>query len=143
LLATKKLGRTGLELPRLGMGGASLGNITEARGGEILTDPSALDSARQENFMTIEAEAPPAARDVPASRATKIKKIELFLFSFPMVGVAGGVDMRGAKSERTRLAVSIETDDGAIGAHVGGQANSFARASACAKAILGMEGFEA
>lgn len=91
--------------------------------------------------MTIEAETPPAARDIPASRATEIKKIDLYIFAFPMVGVAGGVDMPGAKSERTRLAVSIETRDGAVGAYVGGQANSLAQATACAKAILGMDCF--
>ncbi|MFS8110665.1 enolase C-terminal domain-like protein [Rhizobium jaguaris] len=81
-------------------------------------------------------------RDIAASAATQVKRIELFLFSYPMTGVdRGGIDMPGAKSSRARLAVSIETRDGAKGAYVGGQANAMAQASACARAILGMDCF--
>ncbi|MDE1994985.1 MAG: hypothetical protein KGI75_20955, partial [Rhizobiaceae bacterium] len=81
-------------------------------------------------------------RDIPDSAATEVKRIEIFLFSYPMTGVdRGGIDMPGAKSSRARLAVSIETRDGAKGAYVGGQANSMAQASACARAILGMDCF--
>jgi hypothetical protein len=79
--------------------------------------------------MTAEAEHESVARDIPAGRAAKIKQIELFIFTFPMVGVEDGIDMPGAKSERTRMAVSIETHDGAVGAYVGGQANSMAHAT--------------
>ncbi len=92
--------------------------------------------------MTVSAEAKPVARDIPAARATEISKIDLYIFTYPMIGVGGGgIDMPGVKSERTRMAVSIETKDGAIGAYVGGQANSFAQASACARAIIGMDCF--
>ncbi|MET1008356.1 MAG: enolase C-terminal domain-like protein, partial [Propionibacteriaceae bacterium] len=80
-------------------------------------------------------------RDVAASDATRVTRVELFLFAYPMVGVQGGVDMPGAKSSRSRLAVSIETKDGARGAYVGGQANSLAQASACARTILGLDCF--
>ena len=71
-------------------------------------------------------------RDVAESSATKITRVELILFSYPMVGVQGGIDMPGVTSERLRLAVTIETRDGAIGSYVGGQANSLAQATACA-----------
>jgi L-alanine-DL-glutamate epimerase-like enolase superfamily enzyme len=80
-------------------------------------------------------------RDVPAGDATKIKRIDIRLFSYPMVGVQGGIDMPGFKSERTRLAVRMETADGAVGAYVGGQANSLAQATVCAKAVLGIDCF--
>jgi L-alanine-DL-glutamate epimerase-like enolase superfamily enzyme len=81
-------------------------------------------------------------RDVPVSKSAQIKKVELIIFAYPMIGVgAGGVDVTGAKSSRTRIAVKIETNDGAVGAYVGGQANSFAQATACARSIIGMDGF--
>ena len=34
-------------------------------------------------------------RDIPEARATRIKRIELSLIRYPMVGVKGGVDMPG------------------------------------------------
>jgi L-alanine-DL-glutamate epimerase-like enolase superfamily enzyme len=81
-------------------------------------------------------------RDVARSPATQISRIELWLFSYPMVGVGpGGVDMPEVRSERRRLAVTIETRDGARGSYVGGQANSLAQASTCAKAIIGTDCF--
>ena len=81
-------------------------------------------------------------RDLPASRATEVKRIELWLFAYPMLGVApGGVDMPGGRSERSRLAVRIETRDGAVGAYVGGQANAMAQAVASAKVVLGRDCF--
>src|SRR3712207_2821216 len=83
-----------------------------------------------------------AARDIASSPSTQISRVELWLFSYPMVGVGpGGIDMPGVRSQRLRLAVTIETRDGARGSYVGGQANSLAQASACAKAILGMDCF--
>ena len=83
-----------------------------------------------------------AGRDVPESKATSIKRIDLHLFSYPMVGVGpGGIDMPGATGSRARIAVRIETVDGAVGAYVGGQANSLAQAATCAKAVLGMDCF--
>lgn len=80
-------------------------------------------------------------RDIANSAATQIKRVEIYLFSYPMVGVRGGVDVAGATSSRSRLAVSIETRDGAKGAYVGGQANSMAQASACARSIIGLDCF--
>ena len=58
-----------------------------------------------------------------------------------MVGVRGGIDMPGVKSDRLRLAVRIETRDGAWGPYVGGQANSLAQATACARAVIGLDLF--
>ena len=49
--------------------------------------------------------------------------------------------MPGVTTRRRRLAVSIETADGAVGIYVGGQANSLAQATACARTILGMDCF--
>jgi L-alanine-DL-glutamate epimerase-like enolase superfamily enzyme len=80
-------------------------------------------------------------RDIPVSRATEITRIDLWIFGYPMVGVKGGIDMPGVKSERLRLAVTIHTRDGAQGSYVGGQANSLAQATACARAILGLDAF--
>jgi L-alanine-DL-glutamate epimerase-like enolase superfamily enzyme len=83
-----------------------------------------------------------ASRDVAASRATEISRIDLRLFSYPMDGVGpGGIDLPGAKGSRARLAVRIETKDGAVGAYVGGQANSLAQAATCAKAVIGKDCF--
>jgi L-alanine-DL-glutamate epimerase-like enolase superfamily enzyme len=82
------------------------------------------------------------ARDIASSPSTQISRVELWLFSYPMIGVGpGGIDMPGVRSERLRLAVTIETKDGARGSYVGGQANSLPQASTCAKAILGMDCF--
>jgi L-alanine-DL-glutamate epimerase-like enolase superfamily enzyme len=81
-------------------------------------------------------------RDVALSPSTRISRVELWLFSYPMTGVGpGGVDMPGVQSERRRLAVTIETRDGARGSYVGGQANSLAQASTCARAIIGSDCF--
>lgn len=81
-------------------------------------------------------------RDLQASPATEVVRIDLWLFSYPMVGVGpGGVDMPEGRSERSRLALRIETRDGAVGAYVGGQANSLAQAVACARVVLGQDCF--
>lgn len=80
-------------------------------------------------------------RDGPRSVGAAISKIEIRMISYPMVGVQGGIDMPGVTTNRSRLAVTIETKDGARGSYVGGQANSLAQAVACAKAILGMDCF--
>ena len=78
----------------------------------------------------------------PGPRASEIVRVEIWIFSYPMVGVGpGGIDVTGAKSARTRLAVRMETRDGARGAYVGGQANSLAQAAACARAVLGLDVF--
>ncbi|TCR63086.1 enolase C-terminal domain-like protein [Bosea sp. BK604] len=75
-------------------------------------------------------------------RSSRISRIELWIFSYPMVGVGpGGVDVTGARSERTRLAVRIETRDGAQGSYVGGQANALSQATACARSVLGLDAF--
>ncbi|WP_454856474.1 enolase C-terminal domain-like protein [Rhizobium binxianense] len=80
-------------------------------------------------------------RDVPKAAGTVISKIDIRLFAYPMVGVKGGIDMPGVTTHRSRLAVTIETKDGARGSYIGGQANSLAQAVSCAKAILGMDCF--
>src|SRR5690606_31583114 len=83
-----------------------------------------------------------ATRDMPESTATLIKRIDLRMFSYPMVGVGpGGIDMPEGKGSRARIAVRIETNDGAVGAYVGGQANSLAQAATCARAVLGTDCF--
>lgn len=74
-------------------------------------------------------------------RAAEITKIDLWIFSFPMVGVQGGIDMPGVASKRLRLAATIQTRDGSTGSYVGGQANSLAQATACARAVLGLNAF--
>jgi L-alanine-DL-glutamate epimerase-like enolase superfamily enzyme len=91
--------------------------------------------------MTTQAATQEGARDVAPSRATEITRIDLWIFGYPMVGVKGGIDMPGSKSERLRLAVTVHTRDGARGSYVGGQANSLAQATACARAILGLDAF--
>ncbi|MCY6381910.1 enolase C-terminal domain-like protein [Hoeflea prorocentri] len=72
----------------------------------------------------------------------RIEKIEITLFSYPMENVArGGIDCPGAISERRRLAVQIWTAGGAVGAYVGGQANSLAQSVLCARGLLGKDAF--
>lgn len=80
-------------------------------------------------------------RDAAEGPSTKITRVELIMFSYPMVGVAGGVDQPGVTSHRSRLAVTVETADGGVGSYVGGQANSMAQAAACAKTIIGLDCF--
>jgi L-alanine-DL-glutamate epimerase-like enolase superfamily enzyme len=77
-----------------------------------------------------------------SGKADRIKKVEVTLFSYSMENVAyGGVDLRGATSERLRLAVQIWTEGGATGSYVGGQANSHAQSVQCARALLGQDAF--
>lgn len=77
-----------------------------------------------------------------ACASSRIKRVALWIFGYPMTGVApGGIDMPGVKAERLRLAVRIDTADGASGAYVGGQANALPQATACARAVLGLDGF--
>jgi L-alanine-DL-glutamate epimerase-like enolase superfamily enzyme len=71
----------------------------------------------------------------------RIVKIDLWIFSYPMIGVQNGIDMPGVKSDRLRLAVTIETRDGSRGSYVGGQANSLSQATACARMVLGLDAF--
>ena len=73
--------------------------------------------------------------------ANRISRIEITLFSYPMIGVEGGADMPGATSERRRLAVRMLTRGGDEGSYVGGQANSLPQAAASARAILGLDAF--
>ena len=74
--------------------------------------------------------------------ASRIDKIEITLFSYPMENVAyGGIDRRGATSERRRLAVQVWTAGGATGSYIGGQANSFAQSVQCARVLLGEDAF--
>lgn len=75
------------------------------------------------------------------AKSRRIEKVDIYLFSYPLVGVSGGVDVPGAISHRARLAVEITAGDGATGAYVGGQANSLAQACACAKVVLGVDCF--
>src|SRR6478736_5480591 len=97
--------------------------------------------SEEETDMSVEISAGVEDRDIPQSRASEIKKVDLWIFSYPMVGVRGGIDMPGVKSDRLRLAVRIETRDGAWGSYVGGQANSLAQATACARAVIGLDSF--
>jgi L-alanine-DL-glutamate epimerase-like enolase superfamily enzyme len=86
-------------------------------------------------------------RDIPPSASTKIKRIEVTTFAFPMDGV--GKDARGYELvdrandsvPRTRLAVVIETVDGARGEYVGGNETMTATAIAAAKSMIGKDCF--
>ncbi len=74
--------------------------------------------------------------------ADRIVRVDLRLISYPMHNVGpGGTDLLGAVSERRRICVTIETQSGARGSYVGGQANSFDQAASCARAILGLDAF--
>jgi L-alanine-DL-glutamate epimerase-like enolase superfamily enzyme len=86
-------------------------------------------------------------RDIPPSASTKIKRIEITTFAFPMKGV--GKDIHGYELVdratdsvlRTRLAVTIETADGARGEYVGGNETMTATAVAAAKSMIGKDCF--
>lgn len=87
-----------------------------------------------------------AARDIAPSAATRITRIEIVTFAFPMVGVGKTpegelTDMPGATTPRVRLAVSIETADGARGEYVGGNETMANQAVSCAKLMLGRDCF--
>lgn len=81
-------------------------------------------------------------RPEPPPAETVIDWVELRIFSFPMDNVTEGVDLPGAKSKRTRLAVRIKTAGGATGEYVGGNDTMFGQARIAAKALVGFGAFE-
>lgn len=81
-------------------------------------------------------------RREPPKAATVIERVELRIFSYPMDNVLKGVDKPGAKSSRTRLAVRIDTKDGARGEYIGGNDTMFGQARLVAKALPGYGAFE-
>lgn len=81
-------------------------------------------------------------RPLPPTPGTEIERVELRIFSFPVENVAKGVDLPGAKSQRTRLAVRIDTKDGSRGEYVGGNDTMFGQARLAAKALIGYGAFE-
>ncbi len=83
-----------------------------------------------------------SAKPEPPQAATVIDRVELRIFSFPMENVADGIDLPGGRSHRTRLAVRIESADGARGEYVGGNDTMFGQARYAAKALVGFGGFE-
>lgn len=82
-----------------------------------------------------------AKREAPEP-GTVITRVELRIFSFPIENVARGIDVPGAKSQRTRLAVRIETRDGTRGEYVGGNDTMFGQARLAAKALVGFGALE-
>ena len=61
-----------------------------------------------------------------SNRGRAIKKIEVILFKHDMENVAfdvspSGIDMPGARHTRKRIAITMETVDGARGEYVGGR----------------------
>lgn len=82
------------------------------------------------------------ARDRAPSPATRIARVELHVFSFPMQNVGKDptgyepIDLPGAMLPRTRLAVAIETADGARGEYVGGNETLVDQARICARHLL-------
>ncbi|TCR63047.1 enolase C-terminal domain-like protein [Bosea sp. BK604] len=82
-----------------------------------------------------------AKRETPEP-GTVITRVELRIFSFPIENVARGIDLPGAKSQRTRLAVRIETRDGSRGEYVGGNDTMFGQARLAAKALVGFGALE-
>jgi L-alanine-DL-glutamate epimerase-like enolase superfamily enzyme len=83
-----------------------------------------------------------SARPQAPHPSTVIDRVELRIFSFPMDNVADGVDLPGGLSRRTRLAVRIQSADGAKGEYVGGNDTMFGQARIAAKALVGFGGFE-
>lgn len=73
-----------------------------------------------------------------------IRKIEIILFKQDMENVAfdvspSGIDMPGAKATRKRIAVTVETVDGARGEYVGGRADAAAQTHFLARRIIGWD----
>jgi L-alanine-DL-glutamate epimerase-like enolase superfamily enzyme len=89
---------------------------------------------RSTDRMSAHREDPPAG--------TIIDRVELRIFSFPMENVSRGIDLPGAKSTRTRLAVRITTADGSTGEYVGGNDTMFGQARLVAKALVGFGALE-
>lgn len=81
-------------------------------------------------------------RREPPKTGTVIERVELRIFSFPMENVQAGVDLPGAKSSRTRLAVRIDTKDGSRGEYIGGNDTMFGQARLVAKALPGYGALE-
>jgi L-alanine-DL-glutamate epimerase-like enolase superfamily enzyme len=98
-------------------------------------------------MMKAAAKPPIVQRDIEPCAATRIKRIEVTTFAFPMDGVgkdARGyelVDRAGDSVPRTRLAVAIETEDGARGAYVGGNETMTATTIAAARSMIGKDCF--
>src|SRR6478736_6751848 len=85
-----------------------------------------------------------AARDVLGSAATRIRRIDVILFAQDMENVAfdvspSGIDMPGVRTTRKRIAVRIETQDGARGEYVGGRTDTAPQTHFIAKWIIGRD----
>lgn len=83
-----------------------------------------------------------SARRQPPESGTVVSRVELRVFSFPMENVARSIDQPGARSQRTRLAVRIETRDGSRGEYVGGNDTMLGQARLVAKALPGFGALE-
>ena len=89
--------------------------------------------------------APTVTRDA-GTRSTRIRRVEVHVISFPMhhVGHSGyeHTDLKGAVTNRTRMAIRVETADGAVGEFVGGNESMIGQTRTCARLLLGFDGFE-
>ncbi|TCR63085.1 enolase C-terminal domain-like protein [Bosea sp. BK604] len=86
------------------------------------------------------------ARDIPQGEATRIRRIEIIRFKQEMENVAfdvspSGIDMPGVRTTRKRIAVRIETRDGAVGEYVGGRTDTAPQTEFIAKRIIGRDCF--
>ena len=73
---------------------------------------------------------------------TRIDRVELRVFSFPMENVSHGIDLPGRSSRRTRLAVRIDTVDGSRGEYVGGNDTMLGQARIVARGLPGRGALE-
>ncbi len=75
--------------------------------------------------------------------ARRVVRVELHVFAFPMrnVGRSGTelTDLPGEDTNRTRIAVEIETADGARGCYAGGNETMIGQAKIAAKLLLGRD----
>jgi L-alanine-DL-glutamate epimerase-like enolase superfamily enzyme len=80
------------------------------------------------------------------STGSRVSRVELHVIAYPMqnVGKSGyeSTDLPGAVTNRTRMAIRIETADGAVGEFVGGNESMIGQARTCAKMLLGYDAFE-
>jgi L-alanine-DL-glutamate epimerase-like enolase superfamily enzyme len=76
------------------------------------------------------------------AEGTRIERVELRVFSFVMDHVRAGIDLPGASSTRTRLAVRITTTDGSTGEYVGGNDTMLGQARIVARALPGFGALE-
>lgn len=80
-----------------------------------------------------------------SDKGTRVRRVDIDVIAYPMrhVGKSGyeSTDVPGAITNRTRMAIRIETADGSVGEFVGSNESMIAQTKTCARMLLGYDAF--